>query len=311
MALSEFQRAAREHAHRLQKLVDRHAVNPLRSLYQGAAQDLEAKLGQQVARNASPLTLLQHAQMLAQVRQGLGMIGSRMGQALGQASVSAQNAAVNAMVRDVKRLSKQYDGTVGLQLPVEEAHGFLRAVGKRRTSLLRTNAASMKRYGDHVVRKIEHGMAHSLLTGESHSDAIDRMSDTIQKEWWQGERIVRTEAAHAYNATQADAVAESSAAVPGLMMRWVEHVADVTLARLDNRVGDDSVAMHGQLATPNGLFTMPNAMPPGTTGRISPSLVGGQWSNPPNRPNDRAVLQPWRQGWGWAWELVAGVRVVR
>jgi hypothetical protein len=50
---------------------------------------------------------------------------------------------------------------------------------------------------------------------------------------------------------------------------------------------------------------MPLINPPNL--KISPNMLGETWTNPPNRPNDRAVLQPWRPGWGWGWELIDGM----
>jgi hypothetical protein len=69
-------------------------------------------------------------------------------------------------------------------------------------------------------------------------------------------------------------------------------------------VADDSLALHGQVAHPGGYFTMP----------IDPDVEerfwGKRWMFPPNRPNDRAVLSPWRPGWGIpAWEFKGGRRV--
>jgi hypothetical protein len=91
-----------------------------------------------------------------------------------------------------------------------------------------------------------------------------------------------------------------------LMMRWTEHVDDEDGEPLDNRVGEDSIYMHGQLARPGGIFRMP------PDADVHESLLEGAWFHPPNRANDRGVLAPWRSHWGIpGWELLGGRKVWR
>ena len=93
-----------------------------------------------------------------------------------------------------------------------------------------------------------------------------------------------------------------------MMQRWSEHCDDSTGMPLDNRVGVDSIAMHGQVAAPGEVFVMPsNAPAPDAKGRteVPEQLVGLSWYFPPNRPNDRAIVQPWHPAWGvpgWRWD---------
>ena len=112
--------------------------------------------------------------------------------------------------------------------------------------------------------------------------------------------------AFAYSATQADAMLEAREVLPDLMMRWTEHCDDDANATpLDDRVAEDSIALHGQITPPGGWFTMPDDDP-----EVPQSLQGKRWQFPPNRPNDRAVLAPWREGWGVpAYQWVGGGRV--
>jgi hypothetical protein len=125
---------------------------------------------------------------------------------------------------------------------------------------------------------------------------------------WQAERIVRTECAWAFNATHADGIADAARELPDMMMRWTEQCDDASGAPLDDRVGVDSIALHGQLAKPGGVFTMPpTSLVPDKSGKtdVPLGLVGMMWAHPPNRPNDRAVLAPWRPHWGvpgWTWD---------
>jgi len=314
--LTPFQEASIGHVKRLNNLIDRSAVPSLRKVYTQSMHDLERKLSEAIGAGASQFTIQKHRTALAQVHQGLAELGQALGTALGHATVKAQTASARAVIGDIKKMERASRGAA-IQLPIEQAARFAGVIDKRKTSLLKLNRTSMAKYGASMVKNLEGALAQTLVQGESGFQAIDRVTKAYDMEWWRAERIVRTEQAWAYNATQVDAVEDVSRSLPDMMMRWVELVADVTLIPYDDRVSADSIAMHGQLARPGAVFTMPLSAGSlelvnryGKT-KVSPRMLGQTWTNPPNRPNDRATMQPWRPGWGWGWELVNGVKVVR
>jgi hypothetical protein len=121
-------------------------------------------------------------------------------------------------------------------------------------------------------------------------DLAHAVADAARAEEWKLARILRTEAAFSFNAAQQESIVALAEEYPDVRKRWTELVDDRTGRPLDKRVAADSLALHGQVALPDGLFVMPagvSSPPPGT------------WlPYPPNRPNDRAVVTPWRRGWG-------------
>jgi hypothetical protein len=132
-------------------------------------------------------------------------------------------------------------------------------------------------------------------------DLLARADEVLVNNAWRMERLVRTEASYAYNLAQTEAIAElaEQPEFRGVMPRWTELVSDLTWKPLDARVGKDSIEMHAQVTRPGGLFHAPSGW-----------RVPGDWTQPPNRPHDRAVLMPWMRGWGipaWMWQ--AGRRV--
>jgi hypothetical protein len=266
-------------------------------LYEEAQVGLEAKLAKAVKDKKSQFSVYQYNVLLAQLRQGQIQITRQLTHALGTSSLKAQEEALNGLIKDIAKLEKRYSGAA-ITLPIEEASRFAGIIDRSRSSLLRTHQSSMARYGAGLIQKMEGGLAASMLQGETAYDAIDRVAEIANTEWWQAERVVRTEQSMAYNSTHADGILDASRELPDMMMRWSEHVDDETGEPLDDRVGKDSLALHGQLAKPGGLFTMP------TDSRVPVKIWGRMWPYPPNRPNDRAVLQPWRPGWGipgWIW----------
>ena len=114
------------------------------------------------------------------------------------------------------------------------------------------------------------------------------------------------------NSAHADGIKEIAKESPGLEQQWTEFCGPDGHP-LDDRVGVDSIALAGQVAEPGGEFTMPATAPfPDARGetKVSPSLVGQSWQFPPNRPNDRATLLPWKKEWGRpGWRFKGGRRV--
>lgn len=313
-APAEYRAVLEEHRQRLTRLVERRGGAVIKKLYTEAQDELTRKLAALSGGVQDTMTAHQMRVMLAQVKVVEGVAAKDMTAALAVASRETQVESLRATIKDITRLEKKFTGAA-ITVPVEEAARFRGVIDKRRTSLMSAHKSSMANYGASIVSKVEKELSLSLMTGETHSAAIDRVVKVTGGEWWQGERIVRTELAWANNATAADGIAESAKELPDMMLRWSEHVDDSTYAILDDRVGVDSIAMHGQLAKPGGTFVMPPTAPaPDADGNtaVPKGMIGERWSFPPNRPNDRAVIAPWRPGWGvpgWLWK--SGMRVPR
>lgn len=282
-----------EHRRRLGRLAERRGVGRIKSFYDRAQEDVARKLSRTAGKGT--FTAFVHRQTLAQLRQGQVQIARHMAGELGDLSEEAQVESLRGLSSTLGRLEQKFTGTRPV-LPIDEAARFAGVIDKRRSSLLRMHDVSMANYGGALVGEMEEQLGLSLLEEETTMEAIDRVMGVAENEWWQAERIVRSETAWAYNSAHADGLEEASEELPDLMMRWSEHVDDETFEPLDKRVGVDSIALHGQLAEPGGVFTMPAETPDGEP--VSESLVGQSWAFPPNRPNDRAVIQPWRPGWG-------------
>lgn len=154
-----------------------------------------------------------------------------------------------------------------------------------------------------VDKSIRSAVLDSIARGEKVRDAIDRAAGAMDAQWWQVERMVRTETSDTYNAAQSAGIETLQEDFPSLMKRWTERVSDAGVP-FDERVGIDSVVLHGQVTSPRGVFTMPSDR------RVSSKMHGASWSHPPNRPNDRAVITPWDKKWGgMAWILRDGRKI--
>jgi len=311
--LAAYRQVLAEHRERLNHLIERRGVVQVKSLYDSALSRLDLKLSALVHRQkGDTFTAHQLRIFQAQIREGQRELAKRMAGELGVVSRDTQVTALRGLASDVTRLEKVYTGAE-VVLPIEEAGRFAAVVEDKRDTLLRMHETSMAKYTAENVGKMEEAMGVSLASGDTMEDVINRVVDAGAGEWWRGERIVRTELSYASNATAAAGILDAAGDLPGMMMRWSEHCDDESYAPLDDRVGVDSIAMHGQIARAGGEFFMPDTAPaPDMKGRteVPAGLVGLSWEFPPNRPNDRAVIQAWRKEWGVpGWMYVGGQRV--
>jgi len=157
-----------------------------------------------------------------------------------------------------------------------------------------------QRIASDIQDVIRRGIVREHTVGETLGN-VDAM---LEGSWWRIDRIARTESSYAYSSVADEGVKALAKESPDIGKRWVEHVSDTTGAPLDNRVALDSIVMHGQVTTANGVFTMPN------DDRVDARMWGMSWDFPPNRPNDRSVLEVFSPRWGVpGWEYVVGKRV--
>lgn len=297
--LKEYERALRRHRAVLDRILDRRSAVQLKRFYDRAQDDLERQLARAAkdTRN-EPLTPLQAQQLLSLVYAAQAVITRRLHSQFTPISEEAQEEGVRETDRTLTTLEEELgEGT--LDLPLLEPSVMAGLIEKRRGVLDRVNARSFRQYGDRLNQAAQRRIAVSLAIGESSSEAIDSLRQTLDGEWWQGERIIVTEMAKAYNSAQADSIALVGQEVRDLKKRWTEMVDDATGQPMDNRVGRDSIALHGQVTSMDGVFVMPP----------DPSVHRSFWNqtyeSSPNRPNDRSVTMPWRPGWGvpaWVWQ---------
>ena len=281
-----------EQHQQIDRLVRVGNVAALRKLYAQAIAEMQGKLAAVLLRGKSDsYTAHVHRQMLLQLREGVLELTKRFGEGL---ALTAQETAVESLamtLQNIKRLNKHYAGAE-VTLALEQSAIFWGVIDKRTTSLLSVHPGSVARYGTTLVTEMEGQLALSVAQGETGFEAMRRIEKTADINWWRAERIVRTETAWAANSVTADGVASAAQDLPGMMLRWTELIDDTTGRPFDDRVAADSFVMHGQLARPGGVFTMP------VDERVASDQWGKTWNFPPNRPQDRSSALPWRPHWG-------------
>lgn len=297
-AAQEFQRSVRAQRATLDRLLDRRGGDAMRRYFNQAQDRLERMLSR-MARGSKrePLTPLQAQQLLQQVRAAQQDVAQRISKVFRSVLEEAQEEGVDQATQAVEELDRNVSGAL-LSLPTTDLAVKERLLDRRAATLDTSNANAWSNFGTALFGAAAASAASSLSLQESPMDAIDRLREAADGVWWQAERIIHTEMAYAYNQAQADAIAEVAPFLEGLEKRWCELVDDATGLPLDNRVGTDSIALHGQVVEHSGLFVMPPEP------SVHRSFWNRSWFSSPNRPNDRSITMPWRKSWGvpgWRW----------
>ena len=310
--MSVFDAAIRVHQRTLDRIAERRGVERLRRVYDQATSEVTRKL-ERLGKGSQTFTAHHLHVTMVQLKQGQIMIDKRLRGELGDVTREAQVESLHSLIRTVKQLEHHFTGHAPV-LPIEDAARFAGVIDGSRQSLLSMHQSSIDRYGEVVIGKVQDQLAVSLASGEALGDAIDRVHGVIEGEFWQAERIARTECMWSANRTHIDGIQEIAEENPDmdLKQQWIEHCSDDG-EPLDDRVAVDSLAMMGQVTDPGGMFTCPDESEvPDAKGRtiVPPSLAGKQVSCAPLRPNGRETIMPWSASWGSpGWRYVDGERV--
>ena len=145
---------------------------------------------------------------------------------------------------------------------------------------LRQYSRSFARYGASAVEAIEDEIARVVQVGESWVDARKKVwravRGQVEGKQWMVDRITRSESSAVYNGTRLEAMMVEDR--PG------DRMMKMLSATFDDKTAADSVVLHGQKRLVSRPFE-------------DPTQGGKEYMAPPNRPNDREVVVPWRESW--------------
>lgn len=272
------------HLDELNAHVEKNGIGGLDKLYDRA----RAELGRQAAKlgpKSSPIAAASVGVMKDQVHAVLQTLGGDLQKHLLDTSKGAAELGVQHASAEMGLLGEVFEaGGEGAPFPVLAVEGPAIAAGLTEAdpSLLRRHAAQSGTYSSAVIGEAEQQIAVSHMIGKPLHETIDEVQKLIDDSRWKAERIVRTEGAYLHGAAkQATLKAVEKEAGTKLYKRIVE--------TFDDRTGDDSFLIHGQVQEVGKPFSYKRRSKGGW------KLVF--FAHPPNRPNDRATMIGWDPSW--------------
>lgn len=273
------------------KMASEVGVARMRKILRRAQADLNRRLVEAVSLSElAGQTTFTEAQVrvaLAQVQETVRLVqGGIREVVVGQGEMTAVAAARNT-VKYMTAADRAFRG-VGVQpMAFDEARMLDRATRGAKSSVLHRllsdpvdprRAGILERYGAGVVERFE-GVLQQRFVARTPWEDVKRQlvaeSPFLQEvpgHW--AERIVRTEVMAAHGASSWEAIREADEQLDGTVVK-------ILCATFDNRTGSDSFAVHGQIRRPDEAF----------------QSWYGLYMHPPNRPNDREIVVPFRTTW--------------
>lgn len=265
-----------EHAREVLKLQTDEARDLLKQ-YSEARKDLQDRL----IRAPIDRFTAQHLRgALVQVNAGITAMTKALEGDTSEGALKAAMRGVEHLLKEIKRFSQRFGGVQPIHI------NAIKVALNTREFLINKYDASLKAYDQDVRRKITNALTQAAIEELPYSEVVKKVGVAFQGEEWKLQQIVRTELHHVYSLGKLNGMKEAKK----------DQIPDLKKAlfhKMDSRTGEDSV----ELATENPI--LPLDEPFRQTYRASPKskVQNFVFMVPPNRPNDRAILVPYRDEW--------------
>lgn len=213
--------------------------------------------------------------VLAQVDGAIFAMTSSLQTGIKDSAFKSAMKGIEHQIKEIKVFSDKFLGAVvpinlNAQLIAQDTNNFL----------INRYDASLKAYGEDLRGSITQVLSNEALIQSPYATVIRKLRLFFSGEEWKLHRIARTELHNVYNLGKMDGMAEVKDQVLPDLMKTLIHP-------MDNRTGADSMyaAKLDLIAPIDEPFKY---------------RWQGKWRiymAPPDRPNDRSILVPYRQVW--------------
>jgi len=181
--------------------------------------------------------------------------------------------------REISRFSKKFEGSVQ---PINM--NVAKLASDSQTFLVNKYDASLDAYGEDLRSQITQNIMNAMIMRDSNSRTVSGLVSDVGRffvgEEWKLNRIVRTEMHNIYNYSKMNAMAD-------VQENTIPDLKKSLMHPMDTRTGKDSI----QLARENPVVDINEPF------RFNYKGKERVFQFPPDRPNDRAILVPFREAW--------------
>jgi hypothetical protein len=183
-----------------------------------------------------------------------------------------QENGVEDSVKEVNRFEKMFNG-IASPLPLDA----IMASVEPANYLFNQYESSMEAYNESLRSGIERELTQGLIQKKSYSQVVNDVESYMMASQWQVQRIVRTELHNIYNVAKMNGFGR-------IKENYIPDLKKSMVHPMDERTGEDSIA----LAKRNPIIDIDKPFKQKFNGKEYVFMA------PPNRPNDRAILVPYR-----------------
>lgn len=261
-----------EHNHaEISKLQDGEVRRMLKA-YQEARRDLRDRLD---STRGGTFTQFKLTGALAQVNMAITQMQDMMLKQMQDAGTTFAEAGIDNLLGELKKMQNDFGDHV---VPINI--NATKVASDSSSFLFNKHQASLEAYGADLRSMFAQQLLQASIQEVSIGEVVHKIGQFFQSEEWRLERLVRTEMMGIY----------SFGKFNGMKEIRDESIADLkkTLFHpMDKRTGKDS----RWLAQHNPIVDLDKPFVEDSTGKERVYMF------PPNRPNDRAILVPYRDAW--------------
>jgi len=269
---------ALDHITQIRALEEDEATRVMKS-YRRVRQDLRDRLDALSSKGMDATFTAQKLRgALLQVDLALKEMKGNLLDGMDGASQSAAEMGVGHLIKEIEKWNKKFSGAVQ---PINL--NVVATATKATNFLFNQREASLDRYNGFIRAQFARTLADATIEQSSMGEIVSRMGQFFLGEEWRLHQIVRTELHSVY----------SQGKMRGLLDLWDEGDGPIpdlkkTLFHpMDNRTGKDSIRLNRH----NPIVPIDEPFVEDSTGKVLTYMA------PPNRPNDRAILIPYRDSW--------------
>ena len=212
--------------------------------------------------------------VLAQVQAAIDAMSQSVFSEVKESALDMLGLGVDQLVDEINAFDEYFLGAV---VPINV--DLLAIASDASELLINRYQSSVDRYSEDLRAAIERNLTNGIIIGQPMDTMLQNLGQFFLGEEWKLRRVARTELHNVHSMAKLAALGGLAQTQPGLMKRLYHP--------MDARTAKDSIA----------LRKLDPALP------INEPFVfkwQGQkrvFQAPPDRPNDRAILVPFRKGW--------------
>lgn len=244
--------------------------------YKQVRQELRDRLSR---TRANTFTQQQMRGVLAQVEGAIIAMNSSLKGNMDSAALDMALQGTSHLTSEIQKLDKHFTGAIvpinlNAQVVAMDTKNFL----------LTQYEASIDAYGDGLIGQLTGNLTQAALMEMSYGQTIMRLDQFFEGEEWKLHRIARTELHNVYNIGKMNGMSDliERDIIPDLMKTLMH--------KMDSRTGADSM----YAASKNLIARVDEPFRYKWKGKERVFMA------PPDRPNDRAILVPYRKEWNTA-----------
>lgn len=268
---------AAAHEEQLLKISTSEVDNILK-LYRQLRRDLQDRL---MTMPRGTFTAQQMRGTLYQIDAAINSMSGSLLDSITSAAKEFLGFGADDLLEEINKWDSKFSGAADRPIDLD----IVRLVANQENFLFNRHEASLNAYSADLRSQFARELSNAAVAGLSSGEVVQRLSQVFMGEEWKMQRLVRTELHGVYNHGKI-------AGMQDLVETTVPDLMKTLFHPMDKRTGKDSKRLAAEKDWINGpIIPVDEEFEEKSTGRVV------RYMAPPNRPNDRAILIPYRMSW--------------